>query len=109
MINTSFSIYAKEDQIRRLTHACFISPALIITTPLMSGKALKNRDTYHLLLICYKFQSRPAPQPTITLTLFRISLNTETVGTFEIGKEFQDTTLFGTRKLHLIISSLVLM
>jgi hypothetical protein len=96
MINTSFNIHTKENHFCGMIQVHFISSALIITMQLLRGKALKNRDTYHFLSICYKSQSRSVSQPTITLFLFTtIGLNSKTAGAFEVGQKFQDTAFLG--------------
>ncbi len=66
---------------------------------LLRGKALKNSKigTHTIFLsICDESQSRPAPQPTITIVLFpTISLNSKTAGAFEVDQKFQNTAFLG--------------
>jgi hypothetical protein len=75
-----------------MTQDHFISSALIITMHLRRGKAPKIGTHTIVLSISYKSESRSAPQPTITLALFRtISLNSKTAGAFEIDQKFENT------------------
>jgi len=81
----------------------------ILTLHLLMGKALKKQGHILFLLVRYKSQSRPILHPAVTPVLFpTISLNSKTVGAFEVDQKFQNMTFLNAWKLHDIISFLSL-